>query len=226
MHTEQPYIHALGHAALTRFYDPFIRAAVRERAFKERLIDLADVRPRHRVLDVGAGTGTLVLRLKQRCPEAEVVGLDGDPKILSMARRKLADAGADVELHEGYAQRLPFPDGSFDRVVTTLVLHHLSLSDKATAFGEMARVLSPGGELHVADLGPPRSLPGKLAAGVARRFGHVGDNLDGRLPELMRAAGFSQVEETSRFLTLFGPLVYLRGRKASEGEGGSGLGSG
>ncbi|MDC3962455.1 class I SAM-dependent methyltransferase [Polyangium jinanense] len=211
MHTEQPYIHALGHGALTRFYDPFIRAVTRERAFKERLIDLSDVRPGHRVLDVGAGTGTLVLLLKQRIPQAVVVGLDGDPKILAMARQKAAAAGVDVELREGFAQRLPFPDASFDRVVTSLVLHHLSLADKTAAFREMARVLAPGGELHVADLGPPRSLAGQLAAGALRRVGHLRDNLDGRLPELMRAAGFTRVEETSRLYTLFGPLAYLRG---------------
>ncbi|UQA61313.1 class I SAM-dependent methyltransferase [Polyangium aurulentum] len=213
MHTEHPYIHALGHAAFTRFYDPFIRTVIRERAFKERLIDLADVRTGHRVLDVGAGTGTLAILIKQRVPGATVVGLDGDPEIREMARQKIAAAGLDIELRDGFAQKLPFPDDSFDRVVTTLVLHHLSRADKEAAFREMARVLRPDGELHVADVGPPRSAAGQIAAGVMRRFGYVGDNLDGRLPELMRAAGFANVEETSRLTTVLGPLVYLRGKK-------------
>jgi len=213
MHTHHPYVHALGRASLTRFYDPFIRTVLRERAFKERLVDLANIRAGHRVLDVGSGTGTLVILIKQRVPEATVVGVDGDPNICDMARRKIEAAGLDIELREGFAQKLPFPDASFDRVVTSLVVHHLTLADKEAAFREMARILVPGGELLVADVGPPRSTPGRIAASVIRRVGHLADNFDGRLPGLMRSAGFADVEELSRLTTLFGPLAYLRGRK-------------
>src|SRR5262249_41762130 len=132
MYTEQRYIHALGPAALTRLYDPLIRVMIPERAMKARLIDLADIRPGHHVLDVGAGTGTLAILIKQRVPEAAVVGVDGDPAILEIARGKFVSAGVDVEVREALAERLPFPDASFDRVVTSLVVHHVA--DKEAAF--------------------------------------------------------------------------------------------
>lgn len=213
MHTDQPYIFALGRSKLTKLYDPFVRSIFDERAFKQSLLELAGIRPGHRVLDVGAGTGTLAILIKQRVPEASVIGIDGDPKILGIAREKIAKAGLDIELREALAQRLPFPDASFDRVVSTLMIHHLA--DKEAAFREMARVLRPGGEIHVGDFGPPHTAVGRLAARAVRHFEHVRDNVDGRLPEILRSAGFVDVEQTPRFPILRGAmrLIHLRGKK-------------
>jgi ubiquinone/menaquinone biosynthesis C-methylase UbiE len=211
--TQARYIHALGHAALTPLYDPLIALFMRERTFKLRLIEHLNLFPGARVLDVGSGTGTLTVLIKERHPQAEVAGLDGDPEIVARARRKVKQAGVPVTFHEGLATELPFPDGSLDRVTSSLVIHHLPTEAKARAFAEAHRVLKPGGEIHIADFGPPRSPIGRAIARLAEGFEQASDNLKGRLPQLLADAGFEGVREEDRVLTPIGPVVFLRGTR-------------
>jgi hypothetical protein len=100
--SQEGFVPALGTDRLTPFYDAvaFFTGA---QFFKRRLVKAARIEPGQRVLDIGCGTGSLVLMVKRACPEASVVGLDVDEKILTIARRKLATAGADVELRAGSA---------------------------------------------------------------------------------------------------------------------------
>ena len=162
--SESSYVPALGLDWLTRFYDPVIRLTLREEAFKRSLVAHTALRPAHDVLDLGCGTATLTMMLKDACPAARVTGIDGDPTVLELARAKIAAAGLAVELRHGMAYDLPFPDASFDRVVSSLVFHHLADTDKARAFAEAHRVLRSGGELHVADWGKPANVLMWLAA--------------------------------------------------------------
>ena len=74
----------------------------------------------------GGSTGTLALLVKERQPEAAVAGLDADPEMLWRAGEKAAAAGVEVELSEGRSDAMPYGDGSFDAVVSTLFFHHLS----------------------------------------------------------------------------------------------------
>jgi ubiquinone/menaquinone biosynthesis C-methylase UbiE len=212
MHTHEHghrYIPAMGHTALTPLYDPFIRLAGRERRFKGRLIEHLRLIPGQRVLDVGCGTGTLAVMIGRARRDVEVTGIDGDEDAVARARRKAADAGVRASFRVALATELPFPDASFDRVTSTLMAHHLPSAAKAQMFAEIRRVLLPGGELHLVDIGPARSQIGRALQRLARHS-MLGDNVDGKLPSMMLAAGLSDVVEEDRVVVAFGPLVFWR----------------
>jgi ubiquinone/menaquinone biosynthesis C-methylase UbiE len=166
--------------------------------------------PHHRVLDLGCGTGTLAIMVKRAQPEARVAGLDGDPEMLEQARAKSAAAGVEIEYEEGLSTALPFDDGSFERVLSTLFFHHLAGDDKRRTLSEVHRVLAPGGELHVADWGRPSdplmsvlSWQVRLLDGIER----TRENFEGRLPGLFADAGLSAATERDRLRTAIGTLA-------------------
>lgn len=209
---QDPFVPALGHDFLTPLYDT-LAWLTGEKAFLDRLLQLAALRPGQNVLDLGCGTGTLALLAKERCPEARVVGLDRDPRILAIARRKVARAGLDVELHEGSATAPPFPPGSFDRILSTLVLHHLTLDQKRAALDAARRLLCPAGELHVADWGRPHNWLMRLASfGVRWLDGDetTAPHRRGELPALIAGAGFRNVLAVEDWMTPFGTLGFFR----------------
>ncbi len=210
------YIPALKYDCLSSLYDPVIRLTLREATFKRHLVNQARIEPGQRVLDLGCGTATLTLLVKRLHPEAEVAGVDGDPKILKIARAKAAREGLSVKLDRAMAFALPYPAESFDRVLSSLVFHHLTRENKTRALSEVWRVLRPGGELHIADWGRPQNAALWLAFSLVRWFDSLEtteDNVKGRLPELMGAAGFVAVETTAHYATLFGTLSLYQARK-------------
>lgn len=99
-----------------------------------------------RVLDVGCGTGALLQKLAQNCPQATLVGLDPVPEMLAVARGRVPPG---TELREGWAEELPFEDDDFDVVVSCNMFHYVR--QPVSALREMSRVLRPGGELLITD---------------------------------------------------------------------------
>jgi ubiquinone/menaquinone biosynthesis C-methylase UbiE len=160
------------------------------------------------VLDLGCGTGTLTIMLKRLNPRSVVSGLDGDSQVLDIARQK--SGGMNIQWDEGLASALPYSDSVFDRVLTSLVIHHLSTDDKRQAFKEMYRVLKQRGELYVLDFGVPHSFLTGCMAILMHRLEEVSDNFDGLLPQFIMEAGFGEVREVEHFVTLFGPLSLWR----------------
>jgi ubiquinone/menaquinone biosynthesis C-methylase UbiE len=213
------YIPALHFSWLTPLYDPLIRRFMREEEIKRHFVGQMGLRPGMRLLDVGCGTGTLAILILQTQPGVIVSGLDGDPDVLARAAAKAARAGVAVQWNRGLATELPYADGSFDRVVSSLVTHHLTVTDKQEALAEAYRVLRPGGELHVLDFGPPFDAYTRLAAAIMRHFEEVAAQFDGRLPALIRAAGFAEPEAGRRFTVLFGPLHVWRTLKPNTPNG-------
>ncbi len=214
--TEESYVPALAHDRLTPLFDPLVRLTIRERRFKTRLLAQAAIGARHRVLDIGCGTGTLAIMVKQAEPSADVVGLDGDPAILERGRAKVRDTGVDVQLDQGMSFDLPYEDESFDRVLSSLFFHHIKPDAKERTALEIHRVLKPGGELHVADFGKPADPLQAATFAVFRRFDgeeETRDNARGRLPAIFAAAGLvdARVNETLR--TMFGTLAFYSARR-------------
>jgi ubiquinone/menaquinone biosynthesis C-methylase UbiE len=207
------YIPALSYDWLTPLYDRLLPLIMPERELKRRLIEQAHVASGHQVLDLGAGTATLTIMIKQAQPQAELVGLDGDLRVLKIGRAKAAAAGVALRLDHGLATHLPYEDASFDHVFSSLMFHHLTSQDKLRALVEVWRVLRPGGELHMLDLGRPHNVPAYAISLVMRHFEQTTDNIRGLLPAIMREAGFAQAAQTERRMTVFGTLSLYRGRK-------------
>lgn len=206
------YIPALRFERLTALYDPIVRLSTRERLFKRALLAQASLQSADNVLDLGCGTGTLAIMVKRDAPHARVSGVDGDAAILERARSKAAAAGVEVELAHGLADDLPYRDNSFDRVLSTLFFHHLTDAQKLRASREIARVLAPEGELHVADWGRPHDRLMRaafLSIQLLDGFETTSTNAGGGLPAILAEGGLDQVEVSGRIRTPLGTIELI-----------------
>lgn len=209
------YKPALAYNWLTGLYDPVMRVTMREDEFKNRLVTQAKIQDVHKVLDLGCGTGTLTGLIKARHSSASVVGLDGDPKALQIARGKLNQAGHDCTLVQAMSYQMPFESASFDRVISSLLFHHLSTADKRRTIQEIRRVLKPGGELHIADWGKPHNFimwAAFLLVRLLDGFDTTADNVRGLIPSLLEEKGFRDVREQDRLATIFGTVSLYSAR--------------
>ena len=217
---DRRFLPALRFGWLTPAYDPLLRWILRERLFKRNLLASTGLRPGQRVLDLGCGTGTLTLQAKRHCPAAETVGLDADFRILDRARGKTRSAGLDVAWQVGLSFEIPFPDGSFDHVLSSLLFHHLTSEKKRRTLADVFRVLRPGGGLHVADWGQARSSFERvafLAVQLLDGFSTTTDSVRGLLPQYMVEAGFAGVRESGRVRTALGVISIYRARRPVAG---------
>jgi ubiquinone/menaquinone biosynthesis C-methylase UbiE len=211
---------ALRFAALTSLFDPLIATVGRERAFKQRVLAHAAIAPGEAVLDLGCGTGTLALMAHAAQPGATCRGLDPDPAILRRARDKAVAARAPVAFDQGFADALPYPDGRFDVVLSTLVFHHLHDDVKQRAGAEIRRVLKPGGRFVLADFGRPHDPLMRLVAAATVQLldgrATTSLNIAGRLPALLADAGLAQPRVVERLRTPAGTIEIVCAGRAPE----------
>lgn len=159
------------------------------RELRQKTITLAQVQPDELVLDVGCGTGTLLLEVAQRTgPTARVAGVDPSSEQIARARAKASRHSLSIEFQIGVIEQLPYPDQTFDVVFSTLMLHHLPAPLKRQGLAEIARVLKPSGRLVLADFTAKAERTGRAA-----RF-HAGGSRLQDLIALLTDAGFTVVE--------------------------------
>jgi ubiquinone/menaquinone biosynthesis C-methylase UbiE len=146
------------------------------------------------VLEVGMGTGR---NLPLYPPEIDLTGIELSPAMLARARARAARLNRPVDLRLGDAQRLSFPDASFDAVVATLTL--CSVPDYRTAVAEMARVLRPGGRLVLLDhVASPRPVIRRIQRLLQPAFLRLAADHLLREPEAAVLAAGLEIEQSSR----------------------------
>jgi ubiquinone/menaquinone biosynthesis C-methylase UbiE len=193
------------------YHDTFsFRGKLRE--LRQRTADFARIRPGDVVLDVGCGTGTLAMEVQRRVGRAgRVAGIDPGAEQIARARTKAARRHLPIEFQLGVIEQLPFPDQTFDVVLSTLMMHHLPAPVKRQGLAEIARVLKPGGRLVVADFKRRQERAGRAA-----RF-HAGGSGIQELAALVSEAGFESVETEemppARF-SAFPGAGFVRARKS------------
>jgi ubiquinone/menaquinone biosynthesis C-methylase UbiE len=207
-HHSHDYMPAAGHDAFLPGYDLLTRLFGFNRVH-QKLIGQAELADGHRVLEIGCGTGNLTVRAKKAQPLIDVIGSDPDPLALKRAQRKVHRLSG-IRFERGYAQRLPYSDGEFDRVLSSMMLHHLDSDAKTAAAAEVFRVLRPGGRLHLVDMGGHMTADDGLSARLVLHRPHAGGNLGDAIPRLLRAAGFDCTEVVTHRNRGVGRLTYYR----------------
>lgn len=195
------------------FYDLYCSAIGLGRGFREQTLRAAAIQSGEKILDVGCGTGVLTrLAAEAAGPTGSVAGIDPGADMIRVARENAQRSGSTVEFKVAAAEQLPFADTQFDVVLASLVLHHLPPDTKRRGLAEVRRVLKPGGRFVIADFSRPSNPLWWLVLGPFLMMPSVVDNLRGRLPEQLRAAGFSAIETRGQraglitFLTAVNPL--------------------
>lgn len=212
MTTQRAFVPAAGHDRWLVFYDPLTKLLGTATAHRA-LIDQAALQPGHRVLDIGCGTGSLAIMLKQQHPGVDVVALDPDEHALARARQKAERARVAIEFVRGFADAIPRPDGSFDRVLSSLMLHHLTGEEKAAALEDVHRVLKPGGSFHLLDFAAPEDHPRGILARLLHRGDHLHDGASSRVLAMLGKAGFTEARQIGVQRTLVGPIAFHRAER-------------
>ena len=194
------FVPALGKSGSLDRYDAAIALMTREKRWRSDLLRFAEPRPGERIVDIGCGTGTFAIALKQAARESIVLAVDPDPAVLEIARAKAEVADAEIQWFEAMGDELDSIDAlqQCDKIVSSLVLHQCPMDVKEAIAAQMFRLLQPGGTLFIADYGEQRSLLMRMLfrqIQLLDGFEYTEPNAKGCVPEILTAAGFEAVDE-------------------------------
>lgn len=178
-------------AAVT--YDPITQyvLAPNENWNREAVIKSVEGSPR-KIIDLGCGTGSTTIRLKQAFPDAEIVGLDLSPQMLVMAEYKAQQAGLHIQWLHSLAEATSFADGEFDLVTASLLFHETPTDIAQAILKEGYRLLSPGGQIIILD-GNQKVLRQTPWLTEIFEEPYINDYAAGSLDAWLGAAGFTKV---------------------------------
>ncbi|MDY7097192.1 MAG: class I SAM-dependent methyltransferase [Pseudomonadota bacterium] len=149
---DRSFTPALGKAWLTPLYDAAIAILTRESAWRDALVRAADLKPFDKVIDVGSGTGTLLRQMMSSCPPAELLGVEPDPDVLAIAKKKFGSASHIIQWHNGFLDTLNLDRGwQPNKIISSLVLHQVPPEEKRAILEQIAALLKPGGMVLIAD---------------------------------------------------------------------------
>ena len=211
----QPFTPAAGNPKYTKYYDAVVAVLTREDRWRSAAVAQLGLNAGDTVVDIGCGTASLAIRMKQHEPGARVIGVDPDPQVLRIARAKVHRAGVEVEFVQGMGDRLAelVGPGIANKAVSSLVLHQCPVPMKTAIIDNMFTLLRPGGRLVVADFGLQREALMRLGFRIVQLADGKADtqpNADGILPRLIERAGFADVAEASLIRTVSGSISIYR----------------
>jgi ubiquinone/menaquinone biosynthesis C-methylase UbiE len=179
-----------------RWYDlaSWLLSFGRAGAIRKEIVKVANPQAGESVLDVGCGTGTLAITMKNYAGgDLDITGIDAAVEMVDVARRKAEKAKQNIRFEPAVIEALPFPDAQFDLATSTYMLHHLPDDVKRDGLREVRRVLAPGGRLLAVDFA---SSGGGVVGHLLSAFGHAhAASSFPELAEVLREAGFTNVRE-------------------------------
>jgi len=207
----------LGKAWLTPLYDTAIRLLTSEKRWRSALVTFANLQPQDRLIDVGSGTGSLLLDLHKTCSDANLLGVEPDLQALRIARRKASNIGASIRWHNGFLDDLEtMDDKPPNKIVSSLVFHQVPAEQKARIIEQMWHLLETGGTVLIADyMQQEKPLMRRLFRATVQRLDGLADtqpNADGTMEQLI-SARFEASEKLTEFHTATGTISLWRGIK-------------
>ena len=190
----------------------------RERMWRAQMLAELAPKAQQSIVDIGSGTGSFAILVKQASPGARVIGIDPDPNVRRIAEMKAETANVSIKFITAFGEDSSdyAPVNSMDAVTCSLVLHQCPLTVKIGILKNAYGLLRPAGTLLISDYGMQRTLLMTALFNQVRLLDGYKDtkaNKDGRIPELIHSAGFCDIEELKLTQTPTGSISLYRARK-------------
>lgn len=214
--SDQSFTPALGRLGSVGLYDRTIRLLTREQVWRAALLRQVDPQAGELILDVGCGTGTFAIMLKQLCPAARIVALDPDPNVLKIASRKAMEACVSIECRPGFASDAGALRATADKAVSSLVFHQVPMAGKRAGLAAMFAAVRQGGEVHIADYASQRGIMRALFRLTVQQIDGLADtqpNADGALEAILSDQSGATVEATRVVPTPTGAISLFKVQK-------------